>query len=237
MTLKDFKPFHAVYDRQYTQGSGPGQGQKRKDRVIVHADEVAWDGRRALAITLLDTGAVEQADTNMRTLTMVVAMDDLSLLFETGPIPGKAKDYYLCLINEKEILMSMVETENQKLLPKKIPTAEAGFGPGSWVMGAMPLEIGQKIRLEPYYSPTANPISQANYGRVVDRVTIIDGSHTKHEAWVLETPGWYGLSHPKALRLYLKDTPPYFLGTETFNHDTGESSRFVWLNRFQLLEP
>ena len=50
--LKNFKPFRAVYQRAYLQGSGPDAGQLRTDRVIVHAEEVGWDGHAAIHITL-----------------------------------------------------------------------------------------------------------------------------------------------------------------------------------------
>ncbi len=237
VVLKQFRPFRAVYDREYTQASGPGAGGKRQDRVIVHADEVAWDGTQAVAITVLDSGVAEHADTNMRALLMVVGLADLRVLFEIGPVPGKAKDYYIGLFTEQEMRLSMVDTTAQTLRPQKVPTNKAGFGPGSWVMASMKLEAGLKINLAPYYSPQANPISQSSYGRVVEHKTIIDGSGKEHSAWVLETPGWYGPGSPKVLQLHLKDTPPYFLGTEIYNYDTGERKRFVWLRSVELTTP
>lgn len=235
--LRDFRSFRAVYDREYTQGSGSGAGEKRQDRVIVNATEVGWDGRRAAAISILDTGAARYADTAMRTLTMVAALDDLSLLFEIGPMPGKAKDYYLGRVTDKEILLSMVLTETQELMPKKVPTADPGFGPGAWVMASMKLREGMKIRLAPYYSPQANPISQSDHGRVLGQRAMVDGSGKKREAWVVEMPAWYGPASPKVLQLYLQPAPPYYLGTEIYNHDTDERKRFVWLRDLQLMEP
>lgn len=235
--LSGFRPFRATYDREYTQASGPGAGEKRQDRIIVHAESVGWDGVNAAVITVIDSGAARFADTNMRTLTMVTALDDLRVLFEIGPIPGKAKDYYLARFTEDSVLISSVMTDTQTLQPRKVPTGQAGFGPGSWVMASMKLEEGLKINLAPYFSPQANPISQTSYGRVVDRETMTDGSGNEHEAWVVETGGWYGPESPKVLRLYLKSAPPYYLGTEIFNHDTGEGKRFVWLRDAQLMAP
>lgn len=237
VTLTDFRAFRAVYDREYTQGSGPGAGEKRQDRVIVGADEVGWGGQAAAAITVIDSGAAEYADTSMRILTIVTALDNLRVLFEIGPVPGKAKDYYLALFTDEAVLLNSVSTETQELQPQKIPTGEPGFGPGSWVMASMPLEPGLKINLAPYYSPQANPISQSSYGRVIGRKTITDGSGTEHDAWVVETSGWYSLESPKVLQLYLKRTPPYYLGTEIFNYDTGERKKFVWLRSAQLTAP
>ena len=237
VTLKGFQPFHAVYDRSYVQGGGPNAGDPRHDRVIVHADEVAWDGRRAAAITVLDSGIAEHADTAMRSLMMVTALDDLSALFEIGPVPGKAKDYYLARFMGKDVRFTMVATDTQKVTPEKRAVDQPGFGPGTWVMASMKLKEGMQIRLSPYFSPQANPISQTNYGKVIGRKKITDGSGQTHDAWVIETSGWYGLPSPKVLRIHVKDTPPYLLGTDRYNYDTGESSHFVWLRHATLLEP
>ena len=235
--LKSFRPFRAVYDRQYTQSQGSGAGEKRQDRVIVSTEEVAWYGERAVAIMVIDSGAAKYADTNMRSLLMVTAIDDLRALFEIGPVPGKAKDYYLALFTGEEALLSTVMTEAQEYQPRKMPTQKPGFGPGSWVMASMKLEEGMKIQLAPYYSPQANPISQSSHGRVIGRKTMTDGSGQERSAWVVETNGWYGPTSPKVLRLYLQDSPPYYLGTEIFNHDTGESKQFVWLRNAQVHLP
>jgi len=234
--LKNFRPFRAVYDRTYTQAGGTRAGEKRQDRVIVTAEEVGWDGRRAIAISLIDSAAAEFADTNMRALTMVAALDDLSALFEIGPVPGKAKDYYLGRVADGSLLVSIVKTDSQELTPQKYPAPKPGFGPGSWVMASMKLRQGMKINLAPYYSPQANPISQSNYGRVLERKMITDGSGQQHEAWVVETSGWHSLDSPKVLRLHLQADPPYYLGTETYSYDTGEAKPFVWLRDARITE-
>ena len=234
--LKHFGPFRAVYDRSYTQGSGPQAGQKRQDRIIVHADEVGWEGRRAVAITMIDTGEAKYADTNMRTLTMVTDLANLQVLFEMGPVSGTAKDYYVGIMTESEALLSIVKTETQEYTPQKMPISEPGFGAGSWAMASMDLKPGMLINLAPYYSSQVNSLSRSHYGRVIERTKIKDGSGASHDAWVVETSGWYGLDSPKVLRLYLRDTPPYYLGTEIFNYDTGEGKHFVWLRDFQAME-
>ena len=114
----------------------------------------------------------------------------------------------------------MVMTQTQELQPQKFPAESAGFGPGTWVMASMKLRHGMKIRLAPYDSPQANPISQSSYGRVLERRTMVDGSGQEREAWVVETPAWYGPTSPKVLQMYLQAEPPYFLGTEIYNYDT-----------------
>ena len=130
-------------------------------------------------------------------------------------------------------LVNIVESEAQKYKPEKMPVTGPGFGPGSWAMAAMKLKPGLRINLAPYYSLQSSSLSRSHYGRVLERTSIEDGSGTKHEAWVVETSGWYGLHSPKTLRFYLKEKPPYYLGTEIFNYDTNEAKRFVWLRSFE----
>jgi len=150
--LKNFAPFRAVYDRTYKQGSGPNAGDPRLDHVIITAEDVGWDGRRAAAITIIDSGIVEHDDTNARALTMFVGLDDLRILFEIGPIPGKAKDYYIGRVTPDTIFMNEITTDTQKLKTERMKTGEPGFGPGAWVMASMNLSEGLKINLSPYYT-------------------------------------------------------------------------------------
>ena len=232
--LKNFGSFRAVYDRTYRQGSGPNAGDQRRDRVIISAEKVGWDGRRAAAITLIDSGIVEHSDTNARVLTMFLDLDNLSLLFEIGPIPGKAKDYYIGRIDKDEIFLSRITTDAQKLEPQKMKTDKPGFGPNAWVMASMNLRKGLKIMLSPTYSPRGNSLTSATYGHIVSKGTFTDGSGKKYQAWVLETSR--NLSSPRVSHIHLIDRPPYYLGTETVNLDTGGRKRFVWLRSVKLLD-
>ena len=160
----------------------------------------------------------------------------MQVLFEMGPLSGTAKDYYIGLFSGNEALLNIVKTESQEYIPQKMPATQPGFGAGSWVMASMDLKPGMLINLAPYYSSQINSLSRSHYGRVLERTTIENGSGGRHKAWVVETSGWYGLHKPKVLRLYLQDAPPYYLGTEIFNYDTGEGKRFVWLRDFQTME-
>ena len=235
LSLANFRPFRAVYDREYHQHSGPDAGDLRRDQIILSAEEVAWDGRRALAITLLDSGIAEQADTNARALVQISDLETLELLFEMGPIPGKAKDYYLARVESDQILLNQVTTDTQTLTSEKHRIMAPGFGPGTWVMASMDLEADARIHLNPYHSPEAtNIVSASSYGRVLGQKTIVDGSGGEHTAWVVETGGYYSASNPKLQHLYLIDRPPYYLGTENVHLDTGERSRYVWLRGVQI---
>lgn len=230
--LKNFSPFRAVYDRTYSQGSGPNAGDKRHDRVIITAEETGWDGRRAVAITLIDSGIVEHDDTNARILTMFVDLNDLSVLFEIGPIPGKAKDYYIGRFEKEEISINQIITDTQKHVARKMPTDKPGFGPNAWVMASMNLSKGLKINLSPMYSSQRNPLTPATYGHIISQESFTDGSGKKHKSWVLETGR--NLSNPLVAQIYLTDQPPYYLGNETVNLDTGERKKFTWLRSLTM---
>ncbi len=232
--LKNFAPFRAVYDRTYKQGSGPNAGDPREDRVIIWAEQVGWDGRRAAAITILDSGIVKHSDTNARVLTMFVDLDDLRALFEIGPIPGKAKDYYIGRFMPDTILLSQITTDTQKLAPQKMKTDKPGFGPNAWVMASMKLHEGLKINLAPTYSPRGNSLTSATYGHIVNKGSFADGSGQEHSAWVLETSR--NLSTSRVSHIHLIDRPPYYLGTETVDLETGERKPFVWLRGVEMLD-
>ena len=123
---------------------------------------------------------------------MITDLDTLQVLFEMGPLPGKAKDYYIGLFSKDEALVSVVMTETQEYVPQKMPVKMPGFGAGAWVMASMDLKPGMLINLAPYYSRQANSISRSNYGRVLEQKTVEDGSGAGHEAWRSKLP-WLAL--------------------------------------------
>ena len=232
--LRNFTPFRAVYDRSYRQGAGPNAGDTRKDHVYVTADRVGWDGREAAAITIVDSGIVEHEDTNARVTTMFVDAKNLSALFEIGPIPGKAKDYYIGRMDPGSVRFSMILTEAQSLEPRSMETDEVGFGPGTWAIACMDLESGKKIKLGPFFSPGGNTLTSTQNGHVLGQKDVEDSSGNSYKAWQVETSR--NPASPRVSHLYLIDQPPYYLGTESVNLETGERTRFAWLRSFQELE-
>ena len=234
VTLKNFRPFRAVYQRNYTQGAGPGAGEPRTDRIIITAEEVGWDGQAAIAITLIDTGDPQYDDTNGRTLFMYVKREDLSLLFEVGPSPGKAKDYYVGRKMADKIVLNKVTTDTGDNEFQSMETSLPGFGPGSWVMANMDLKQGMKIRLDPVYSLPNALTGFANMGYVVGKETYTDLSGTTYEAWMVEHST--NLANATVARRPLIDHPPYLLGTEMVNLDTGEKGSYsIRLISFEYL--
>jgi len=235
VTLKSFRPFRAVYERNYVQGGGPNAGEPRTDRVIVTAEHVGWDGVEAVSVQVIDSGIADKADTNARALTMFIAERDLRLLFEIGPTPGTAKDYYVAHVLPDRVVGSMVSTATAEVSPQIAEVTAPGFGPSAWVVANMDLQPGLTFRLEPAYSPQSNPLSPGLFGRVIGRETMNDLGGTAREAWVVETVT--NLTNERASRYYVIDAPPYYLGTASWNLETDEErNKFVWLKAFAFLD-
>mgnify|MGYP005726075741 CR=1 FL=1 len=230
--LKNFRPFRAVYERNYKVGAGPLKGEPRQDRVIVTAEEVAWHGKRAVLISIFDSGNVENDDTNARSLSMFVDLEYLDLLFEIGPIPGKAKDYYVANVMEKNAMVSFVMSETGQSQNQNTEISQPGFGPGSWAMACMELKKDMKIRLDPFYSPRGNTIAGRDFARVLQQDNYTGGGNT-FKAWVVETVA--SLSGSRVQQRYLIAEPPYYLGTESVNLETGEKKDFMRLQTFEYL--
>ncbi len=236
VTLKNFQPFRAVYERQYKQASGTDKGALRTDRVIISAEPVGWDGQDAVQITLIDSGVVASPDTNARVLSMTVTQQGLSPVLEIGPIPGKAKDYYVVSFMAQQANKAMVMTTSNEVSSDSEQLNGPGFGPGSWAMANMPLQAGMKINLQPYYSPQANVLATKFYAIVTGQEMMTDLSGQQHQAWVLESSDYFSLASPKMRKMYLTDRPPYYLGSYTVNLETGETTPYVVLRDVTLLQ-
>lgn len=225
--LKNFRPFRAVYERHYSGRSG----ELRIDRVIMTAERVGWDGRKAALITLIDAADAKWDDTAARHLFSIVDATDMSLLFESGPIPGKAKDYYF--MRPAKGMGAMVTTDKATLRKQEFPPGARGFGPGPWVLGSMELRGGLKIRLDPFLSPAAN-IFGTRSGIVKGKTHFEDVSGGRHPAWLLESGG--NLAGSRMGQIYVTDRPPYFLARFSLDLDTGKETRGIRLIKFQLLD-
>ncbi len=230
VSLKNFRPFRAVYERNYLQGAGPNAGDLRVDRVIVTAEEVGWDGKKAVLITLIDSGDAKWADTAARNLFMIVDLEDMHLLFESGPIPGKAKDYYF--IRPDTGMGTMITTDAGTSETREFPKGAVGFGPGPWALGSLDLKDGAKIRLDPFASPAANILGTRS-GIVKGRREFTDLSGQSHAGWLLESGG--NLSSSRMAQIYITDRPPYLLARFSVDLDSGEETKGLRLKTFQYL--
>ena len=229
--LKGFKPFRAVYKRSYSQASGPNAGQARTDLIIMYAEEVGWDGKAAIMINLIDSADPKWEDTNARQFFTVIDRQDMHVYFESGPIPGKAKDYYFA--QPSNGIATMVTTAEGTVQTQKFPAGAVGWGPGPWAMASMDLKGGMKIHLSPAITPVGSILGHRQ-GIVKDRREFKDAGGRKHNAWLIETGG--NLSSSRMGQLYLIPEPPYFLASFSRDLDTGQETDGTRLLSFRYLD-
>ncbi len=232
VSLKNFVPFRAMYTRTYRQGAGPKAGESRTDRVIITAEQVGWDGREAVLMNMIDSAEAHYDDTNGRGFSSYIDRENLAVLFEMGPVPGKGKDYYLLRVLEDKLVGTFVTTDKGDSQNQVMETKNPGFGaPAPWMLASMKLETGQNIRFEPVYSVGLGPLNAKSPFRVlgVEKVQAQDGKD--YQARVVESVA--NLTSPWVYRTYLIDRPPYLVRRESLNLDTGEKKIYMDLVHFQ----
>ncbi len=236
VTLKAFQPFRAEYERRYKQGAGPKKGEQRVDRVIIVAENAGWDGRPTTAVTIMDSADPKYEDTNGRIFTQYFDRGTLELLYEMGPIPGKAKDYYILRALPDKLVGSMVVTDQGEAKKQTMPVAAPGFGaPAPWAMASMKLETGKKLRLHPAYSQGGGVMTTYAPARVAGREKIKALNGKTYKAWVLESVS--NLRSPWMIRSYVIERPPYLIVRKSHNMDTGEERVYMNLRSFQTFDP
>lgn len=234
VALPDFRPFRAVYERFYTQGLGPGAGEARQDWVVVVADHAAWDENEAIVVSLYDSGNPLYADTNGRVWNAYVDRRNLTLFHEVGPIPTKAKDYYVWRQTEGGMRGGMLDLEaRQAEFQNDDSAVGAGVAIGPWAMAALPLSAGMKLRLEPYAGVTSNAFG-AGPALVEGQGSFEDPTGRVWEAWAVDVIG--SPASPRVSRMQLISEPPYLVARYSHDLETGEDSNGLRLVSLQYLE-
>ena len=232
VSLKNFTPFRAVYRRTYRQGSGPNAGQTRIDRVIISADNVAWDGNKAIYFNMVDSGEAHYDDTNGRTFSLFFDAQNLAVLLELGPVPGAAKDYYTLRVLEDKLVGTFVTTDKGEAKNQVAATSAPGFGaPAPWILASMDLAKGKKIRFAPAYSVGLGVLNTKAPFHVIDQKKVTSAGGQHFDAWIVESVG--NLTSPWVQRTAITDKPPYIIRRESINSDTGEKKVYMDLLDFQ----
>ena len=214
VSLTNFTPFRAVYERHYRDHNGA----HRQDRVIVTAEHVAWGEEPAITVSLIDTGSLDYTDTTARKQTRFFAANDLRILLQITPSPGAAKDYDLIVAEADEIDMTRVTTSTGEAEHREMPLTAPGFGaPGAWVAASMDLEEGMQLRLDPYYAAPSSGILGTAPSRVTGREWIETPDGERQQAWVVEYP--LGMSSARMMRTFVVDRPPYLLAKRPYDLD------------------
>jgi hypothetical protein len=207
VSLKNFTPFRAVYQRTYNQGSGPKKGERRTDRVIITAESVGWDGRKAIHFSMIDSGEAHYDDTNGRTFTLYFDAESLAVLMEMGPVPGTGKDYYTMRVLEDKIVGTFVTTGKGESKNQIAPVAAPGFGaPAPWILASMDLEKGKNIRFQPAYSVGLGVLNTKAPFRVTGKQKVKTKSGQQVDAWIVESIS--NLTSPWLQRTTITHQPP-----------------------------
>ena len=216
LQLADFRPFRAVYERHYRDGNGV----HREDRVIVAAENVAWGPEAAIMVSLADAGSLEYSDTNARNQFRFFSREDGRMLLQVTPAPGTAKDYRVIRAEEERVTTSTVRTASGEVEFQEMAVEAGGWGaPPHWVVASMPLEQGMAIRLDPNLGYPSSRIFLNAPFRVLGQEWV-EFVGERFQAWLIEHP--VGLDGLRLMRTWVVNHPPYVLGRQSVDADTGE---------------
>lgn len=232
VSLANFQPFRAVYERHYRDVNG----EHRADRVIVTAENVAWGPEAAVMVGLIDAGSLAYSDTNARSQVRFFSLADGRLLLQVTPAPGTAKDYRLIRAEGGRVSMSTVRTVDGETDFRDMAVDVGGWGaPAHWVVASMALEPDMKIRLEPTFAFASSRVFVAEPFTVLGEEWV-DVLGERVSAWSVEHP--IGLEGPRLMRTWVVNRPPYLLGRQPVDAETGEEPLIgsMRLVAFQLYE-
>lgn len=233
VTLKNFKPYRAVYTRAYNDRNG----ESRTDKVIMTAQKVYWYGRTAILFEYHDAGSGEFTDTNARTQFYYLDESTLELLLAVGPTLGTPEDYTTVRLLEDKIATSSVNTAtgetNFRELPKDgpvFPFSQLRF----LIWGAMDLNVGDKVKLERLYTASQNGL-QPVLGIAAEQIDYTAPDGKKYRPIVVENTA--NPTTPILNKFFVINEPPYVLAQGLYNADDDEIYRwFLKLDSFELLD-
>ncbi len=244
LSLQNFRPYRAVYQRWYTQGLGGGAGEERTDQVIIEMQEAAFDGKPTVTITVLDSGNPEFADTNGRAQFEYVNPATLELQHLLGPVSGTSRDYNVIRILDDRLVMTAANTETGEVETQSVPIEQVESMTGARAMfpseefllyPQLPLEVGYQIHLVPVFSPVAQSVVPMT-ARVKSRETITDDTGTTRDTWLVES---MGVRNPASARIdhyYVINEPPYLIWRSVHDVETGEDDWYWKLIEFEYLD-
>jgi len=218
VSLRNFHPFRAVYERVYQDA----QGDEVRDHIIVTAERVAWGETPSILVTLIDSGSRDQDDTWARIQTRIFSETDQSLLMQIAPAPGTARDYVIGHM-DGGARATLVEAESgdARSLPVEFPVPQLGT-PGLWLAASMDLEEGQRIAFSAADAPAPSSTLGARPYQVVGQEGFSAGPIGDVQAWVVAYP--LGMTNGRMMHTFLIDRPPYLVGKRPLDLDSGETT-------------
>jgi|GEM_PF-3572494 len=233
INFKNFRPYRAVYGRTYTNA----RGEKVNDQIIMSAQYVYWYGKRVILFEYHDVGAKDFPDTNARTQFYYLDEKTLQMYMAVGPKAGTPQDYTSVRVLEDKITTSRLNTSTGEVDFKELKTSAPSFGFRQLrflMWGAMDLEVGKKIKLQPIYNaPSAQ--STLAVGIVTDQVDYTMPDKKNKRPFIVENT-----NNPSSAimhQFHIINEAPYVLAQGLYNADQKKvTSWWLKLQHFEYLD-
>ncbi len=230
ISLANFRPYTATYERTYIQGLGAGAGEERTDFLRVTANEGGWDGQKSVIVTIHESANEDFADTAARSWFYMLNPETLALQHWMGPVSGTATDYNVIRVFEDRILTTAIRSDLGEASQQELPLPGSVFGlQHPYVLGSLPLTEGLNVRIGPFYSEASHVIHEQPV-RVLNQESMTDGGGTAWNAWVVEGTDNRAVSSTRVTRWHVVNEPPYLLQRsyhDTVSGEEGWTTRLV----------
>lgn len=233
INFDNFQPYRAVYNRTYTNKDG----KTVNDQVNMTAQRVFWYGKNAILFEYHDTGSKEFNDTNGRTQFYYLDEKTLQMYLAVGPKAGTPEDYTTVRVLKKKITTSRLNTETGEVDFKEFETKDATFGFRQirfLMWAAMDLNVGDKIKLQPIFSPPQGMQTVA-LGIVEEQTDYTTSDNKKYRPFVVDNTN--NPANAIVHKFFIINEAPYLLAQGLYNADDKEIYRWwLKLESFEYLD-
>lgn len=233
LSVKNFRPYRAVYSRTYTNS----KGEARQDSIIMTAQKAYWYGKAIIVFEYHDAASSEYDDTNARTQLYYLDAETLELEYSIGPKSGTPEDYTIVRVMDDKITNSKIKTETGEIEFSEFSTTDPVFASRQLrflMWSAMDLSVGKKIRLENVYFASPGAIA-IDLGIVAEQVDYQAPDGTNYRPFVVDNT-----SNPTTAtvnKYFIIDEPPYVLAQGIYDADKDEIYRwFLKLESFVFMD-
>lgn len=232
-TLKNFRPYRAVYSRTYTSS----KGEARQDSILMTAQTAYWYGKTVIVFEYHDGASPEYDDTNVRSQLYYLDAETLELYYSIGPKSGTPEDYTIVRVLDDKITNSKVNTETGEIEFSIHETTDPVFASRQLrflIWSTLDLSIGKGIRLENVYFASPG-VTAIDLGVVAEQVDYQAPDGTNYRPFVIDNT-----SNPTTAivnKYFIIDEPPYVLAQGIYDADKDEIYRwFLKLESFEYLD-
>lgn len=234
ISFKNFQPYRAVYNRSYISSAN---GNMVNDQIIMTAQRAYWYGKNVILFEYHDIGTSEVKETNARSQFYYLDEKTLQLYMAVGPKSGTPEDYTTVRVLEDKIATSRINTATGEVDFKEFPTTDPMFGFRQLrflMWAAMDLNVGDKIKLQPIFSPPQGAPTLA-VGIVAGQETYTATNNKKYKPFVVENTN--NPSTPIVNKFYIINEAPYLLAQGLYNADDDKIYRWwLQLESFEYLD-